>query len=538
MFAETDAFHKKRILLILFLMGLVVNLTVVFLIKTPGYMDAEYYTSGAKQLFHGKGFYEPFLWNYLDQPSGLPHPSHTYWMPLPSILAAGGMFLAGSDDFFSARLLFLPLAAAVAVITALIAWRLGLGLRQGAFAGGLAIVSGFYLPYLTLPESFSLYMLLGGGFFLVAFPKNKRLSEHPGLCFLLGLLAGLMHLSRADGMLWLFGGLGLVLLDVFQKPRNKNWLIVLACLGGLMMGYGLVMFPWYARNLQEYGQLMAPGGSRTLFLTDYNQTFVFPADQLNFQAWWQQGWQLHIADRFKALQSNLMTLLGVQGLVLLFPLILVGGWTLRKQRMVWVGFVAWGATLLVMTIAFPYSGARGGFFHSGSAIQPLFWALVPAGMDGLIDRGVEKRGWNASQARLVFSAGTILICALISGFLFSTRIWGNTGADWNLTWQAHQQVEDTLVEFGADFEDVIMVNNPPGFHVATGFPAVVIPDGDVETLIKVAKTYQVKYLALDRNTVSGLVDLYRNPKNFPGLHYLGSKNEVRYFIFQLTEINQ
>jgi hypothetical protein len=40
----------------------------------PGYMDAEYYYAGAIRLHEGYGFTQPFLWNYLDEPAGLPHP--------------------------------------------------------------------------------------------------------------------------------------------------------------------------------------------------------------------------------------------------------------------------------------------------------------------------------------------------------------------------------------------------------------------------------------------------------------------------------
>jgi hypothetical protein len=73
-------------------------------IKSPGYMDAEYYTLSAIQMAEGKGMTQPIIWNYLDDPSGIPHPSHTYWMPAPSILALSGMLVTGKPDFNSGRL--------------------------------------------------------------------------------------------------------------------------------------------------------------------------------------------------------------------------------------------------------------------------------------------------------------------------------------------------------------------------------------------------------------------------------------------------
>jgi hypothetical protein len=58
---------------ILFILGLMVALVVVALQPVPGYMDADYYYAGGKQLAGGQGFSDPFIWNYLDHPQGLPH---------------------------------------------------------------------------------------------------------------------------------------------------------------------------------------------------------------------------------------------------------------------------------------------------------------------------------------------------------------------------------------------------------------------------------------------------------------------------------
>src|SRR5512140_3710109 len=87
----------------------------------PGYLDSDYYFAGGVQLATGKGFTEPYLWNYLDDPSGLPHPSHSYWMPLSSIIAAAGMWITRSESYAAGRIGFLLLAALVPVTTAALA---------------------------------------------------------------------------------------------------------------------------------------------------------------------------------------------------------------------------------------------------------------------------------------------------------------------------------------------------------------------------------------------------------------------------------
>jgi hypothetical protein len=71
--------------LILFVIGLILPFAISRFQHLPGYMDADYYFAGGLELAKGNGFTQPYLWNYLDDPQGLPHPSHTYWMPLASI---------------------------------------------------------------------------------------------------------------------------------------------------------------------------------------------------------------------------------------------------------------------------------------------------------------------------------------------------------------------------------------------------------------------------------------------------------------------
>jgi hypothetical protein len=105
----------RYIYLVLFILGLGMTSLASLFQTAPGYMDADYYFATGIQLAGGKGFTEPFLWNYLEQPGSLPHPSHAYWMPLASLLAGLGLSLVGNFDFTSARLRFLFVAGLVPI---------------------------------------------------------------------------------------------------------------------------------------------------------------------------------------------------------------------------------------------------------------------------------------------------------------------------------------------------------------------------------------------------------------------------------------
>ncbi|MEA3350804.1 MAG: hypothetical protein U9Q82_09305, partial [Chloroflexota bacterium] len=193
----------------LFILGLSGALLLSAFQPAPGYMDSEYYFATAMRIAGGKGFSEPFLWNYLDDPQNIPHPSHAYWMPLTSLLAAAGMRVFGTFTYLAAQSGFLLLAGLISPLTALLSYRLNRDRFLAILSGLLAVFSVFYLPFLVVTDTFAIYMLLGVLFFLLLSPSpTLPRTPAPGLKhhrfflpLLLGLIAGLMHLSRADGVL-------------------------------------------------------------------------------------------------------------------------------------------------------------------------------------------------------------------------------------------------------------------------------------------------------------------------------------------------
>ncbi|HEX7975434.1 MAG TPA: hypothetical protein VF498_13585, partial [Anaerolineales bacterium] len=387
--------------LFLFLLGLGAALAVAAFQHTPGYMDADYYYAGGLRLAQGQGLSEPFLWNYLDDPAGLPHPSHAYWMPLASFLAAAGMLVTRAVGFDSGRLGFVLVAGSLPPLTALLAYSLTNRRDSAMLAGLLAVFPAFYLPFLPTTDNFGLYMLLGGMWLAVLGLEGRASSLQP---VALGLLAGLMHLARADGVLWL--GISLLAVGFRQRrtvssgmppadptlrppsPRAR----ILASLALCLLGYLLIMGPWMLRNLAAFGSLLAPGGGRALWVTQYDELFAYPASLLTPAHWWGAGLGSLLRARLAAFGQTLESAFAVQGQIFLSPLVLLGFWRMRQDSRVRWGGLAWLITFLALTLAFPYQGARGGFFHSGAAVQPLIWALVPVGLEAFIGWGQRRRG--------------------------------------------------------------------------------------------------------------------------------------------------
>jgi hypothetical protein len=515
--------------LILALLGLLAAAFVAAFQPTPGYMDADYYYAGGMQLVTGHGFSEPYLWNYLDDPAGLPHPSHGYWMPLASLLAAAGARLFGPGSWSAARIGFLAVAASIPPLTAALAFSFTSRRALALTSGLLAVFSGFYLVYLPLPDTFGIYILLGGLFFLTANRKSIS-STIPSIvnALLLGLIAGLMHLARADGVLWLLLGFLAILFQPLQS--RKPFPFQLLRFAFLVAGYLLVMAPWFLRNVSAFGSALAPGGSKMLWLTAYDQIFSYPANQITFSAWWQSGVNAILKVRAWALGLNLANAFAVQGGIFLWPLGLAGIWHLRHDRSVRLAFLAWLLTLAAMTVVFPFAGARGGFLHSGAAMQMVWWALVPIGLDKVIEWGVRRRGWKPARARIVFPAILLALTALLTGFISAGRLGAGSGQAWGHEQTAYRQVKEFLALHGMSDGEVVIAANPPGFWLATGHPAIALPDGDSQTVLALSRRYGARYLLLEEGSVTQrLKGVYDHPDEFPGLSYLGEVEGARVF---------
>jgi hypothetical protein len=377
-------------------------------------------------------------------------------------------------------------------------------------------------------------MLLGGVFFLTLelFIKPRK-AQHEALAALfLGGLSGAMHLARADGILWLvIGGAALILSrqrvsdEEDAAPAGRDDLRRLfLLLVYLLTGYLLVMGAWFGRNLAEFGQPLAPGGLRALWMLDYDELFAYPPNQLTFGRWWASGLVEILSVRLSALGLNLGNTLAVQGQIFLAPLVLLGGWRLRGDLRVRIGLLAWGLTLVSMTVFFPFPGSRGGFFHSGAALQVLIWALAPVGLDAFVKWGNRRRGWNVRQATVIFGSGLVAIAFGLSVVVVQRRVIGAdfSSPAWVQSDQVYSEIEVALQEAGAELGEPVLINNPPGFYLASRRPAVVIPDGNLETLLQAAAHYQVDYLVLEQNHPRPLEPLYQAPGNRPGLVYLTS----------------
>ena len=539
----------QRDLLTLWFGALLVLVLAAGFITHPGYVDAYYYFGGALQLARGAGFTEPYLWNYLaaGQPGvGMtpPWPSHLYWMPLASILAAPFMALAerlagtalpNAILFRMAQVPFMALAATLPLLTYGVAWRLSRLRRHAVAAALLTLIAPFYFAYWFSTDAFAVYALAAGMALWAAAAAGEtgELKRACGWALGAGLGAGLAHLARADGVLVLLvAGAWLA-----WERRRTGWRSVATVLSVLGAGYLLVMAPWFWRNWLQVGQPLPAGGTQTLWLRHYDEVFNYPAN-LTPADYFGSGWKLILASKWTALQSNAASLAVVQGGVVAFPFVLAGLWRCRRVPLVALSVIYGLALFALMTLAFSFPGARGGYFHSGAALLPVFGAAALVGLDAVVEAAARRLPhWQPDKSKPVFTMLLVASTLGLTAVVFGLRVIGPDPQ--RPAWMQQDVVVYSEANTWLTAHDtgvgLAVVNNPPGWTYWTGRPAIVVPNGDVAVLLRAMDDYDARWLVLDQNFPAGLAELYAAPESEPRLRLrvrLGAANEPAVYLLE------
>jgi hypothetical protein len=569
-----------RDLFALFAFALLIRLLAALPQQQPNYMDAAYSYVNALNLAAGRGFVEDFVWIYLDDPGPPPHPSHLYWMPLTSILAWLGM-IAGGSNYRAAQVPFILTSALLAPITYAVTCTISRQRWPGWLAGLLAIFSGYYFPFWTAIDNFTPFAVVGSLALLAAWwamnnenyklqiaKSNSQIANRKSQIAILALIlagtfVGLAHLARADGFLLLIAIILACFLPLFHRsgrpPEARRRRHAAAGTQAsritrhasrrrrhasithhssritfpLLLGYLLIMTPWFIRNWLVIGAPLPTAGSQTIWLTNYDELFSY-GRELSAQTFFAQGIDPVLQGRWWALTTNLQTVLAVWGMIFLSPLAVVGFWHLRRHRLIQlVGFYAL-LLFITMTLIFAFPGARGGLFHSGAALLPFIYAAAVVGLDNAIDWvAARRRHWNARLAKQFFGVAVVIMAILLSGFIYYRRVIKNN------TWNHADRLYPVIAEWVSEQNPAatVMINNPPAYRYHGGGLSVVVPNEDIETTLRAASRYRVDYLVLERNHPVALTGIYNQASTPPQLSLVetfaeGTGNEV--YVFEIV----
>ena len=388
-------------------------------VNGPGYTDSFYHLNVANSLLAGDGFVDHYLWTYVDAPESMPAPSYRYWMPLTSVLAAVGMALtAAPDSFQTAQFLFILATAGAGAVAYLLAFMLGGARRHAWVAGLLTVMGGYFSPRWGAIDTFAPYALFGSLCLLLIGMSAKSQGQRLPYAALSGVLAGLCHLTRPDGLLMLVTAL---LVSIWQpgmrsrmdRNRGLSAALILAC-------YVLTMFPWFLRNLNATGAALPAGGLRAIWFREYDDSFNYPNDA-SPRSFFSDGLETLARTRAIGMANGIGTFVAVEGVIVLAPFMLIGLWCRRRHPLLggfW--FCAIGIHLL-MCLVFPLPGYRGGLFHAVSALFPFWMVLGVMGLDDVIDWIARRRkSWNRAYTKPLYSMTVLIVGATLS-FVIAER---------------------------------------------------------------------------------------------------------------------
>ncbi len=464
-------------------------------------MDSEFYYLGSRQIHNGE-FTIPVLWNYLDNPSGLPTPIFSYWMPFSSLLSTLSMCIFGSS-FLGSRILLVLLSAGLAPFAYWLSYKISFNRFSSFLAGTLAIFSGYYLKFLTIPETILTYMFLGALYFyffgnLISNENKDNIKARE--IVVLGLITGILHLTRVDGIIFLI--LGIILL-IYVRLRNFNddKLKLIRDLSIFIGSYILVMSFWFVTNFHFYQTIFSPASSKAMWIATYDDTFIYPASELNMTYWLKNSISLRPGQIYEALKMNLGTLLGVQMMVFGLPLFVLGIKKNINSPKLRIGIIYYCLIFILMTIIFPLAGSRGGFLHSASAIQIFVWILMADGLQDFFKWGIRTRNWNLQRSQKMFGSAFLIIVIVFTMIVYKNDVIGDSFQEikWIQDYKRYQSVEEEIARTTNDRKDVVMINNPLGYYYSTDRWGIVIPNSEVDQFLEVINKFGVRYIVLDNN---------------------------------------
>ncbi len=467
----------RRDAAILACLALVLGGLLALTIHQPGYTDAYYYFNAAQRWSEGDELTDAALWTYLAAPDRLPAPSHLYWMPLASILEAAALRIGGSvSPGLAFHLAQFPM---VVCFAGLVVTAYGLGIligqsrRTGWLAGLLTLFSGFYFAYWFTTDTFAVYGLVGALALLTIGLGHAR--QRIGYWIAGGILCGLAHLARADGLLLLAVLLIMAIWPCLLRipgtsPSAKRaWRTGITFAVSGLIAYLVIMSPWFVRNLNVVGSILPVGGFQTAWMRSYDEIANYPpgASLSEFLSW---GVGNILQSRWSALVTNAQTFIAVEGVILLTPFMLIALWRRRFDPLL-SPFAVYALGLhAAMTLVFAFPGARGGLLHSASALVPFWMVLGALGLDDALAWLAKQRRWRLTQAKQVFGVALIGYAIVLSVSLAAGKIAG-----WNAEGAAYRLIGAALPP-----HSVVMVNDPPEFYYFTGLAAVVVPNDPPE----------------------------------------------------------
>ncbi len=541
--------QRRRDYLLLLGLGLLLRGITAALFDQPGYIDAAYYYDVAKNIATGHGFTEDFILTYLNPPAGVIHPSNLYWMPLASLILVPFFWVFGVS-WHVAEIPNVLLSGTLPLLAYWMGWEFLHSRRCALGAALLTLCGGFYYPlYFIFSDNFGLYAWTAG---LALLFIGQGAQGRPRRFALAGLWIGLAHLARPDAPLLL-----VIALIVFAATRYNAWrhakhpekvgtrpaVLPWASLIMLVACYLLIVTPWFLRNLAVAGTILPSAGTKTIWLTTYNDFFSYGKD-LSLQSYLAWGWGHILLSKLMALAQNAFAILAILEFVPA-PLVAIGLWKLRRTMLALPFLLYLLLVYLGLSLVFTFPSLRGTLLHSFIPLLPLLSLAAIFGLDTTIDWLARRRPGPSAQRRAAGRRRVYLSAAILLSAVLSISIIVANMASWDTTYHLYQQAGRMIAQDYAKRSDnlnttygqnasasilpIVMVADPPDYYHATGQHAIAIPDQDVAVILQAANRYGADYLLLEALHSQAQDALWAGTESAPRLTLLWASAAARLY---------
>ncbi len=490
---------------LIFVVALLVRTWAAAQMPFPTPEDATYYWGAARNLVAGHGLTSDAIWSYVTPARaagggwsiGFPRPAFEIWLPLPALLAAIPMALAGSTAYGPALLVPVITGALVPVL----AWRIAADVaeerqlspdRARTLALGSGLVAAIWLP-LVLPGATLDSTSPFGVPALAACLLMVRLARRPparlldGRVVALGVAIGIAYLSRNEaawiGLAWL-----VIAARAFRGAGTRAVIgpVVVAGLVALA-----VVSPWLVRSWLVFGSPLPGQAALNAFsLTGYD-IFAW-SDRPTLARYLAAGAGELVGQRVTAFGHNLGDVLLLPG----FPISLLGLAalpTIVRLRSLGPLLLLSVLTFAATTLLFPVATTWGTFLHAAVPALVLLLVAGLAGLDSAIAAIGRRRAWTRPVAWLgpLFAGfGAVLFLAL------GIPAYAGQASGVETRYAA---LPGRFATLGEPLDPALPVisNHPMWLAEANGLRALALPNEPISSVLDLARTYGARWVVLD-----------------------------------------
>jgi 4-amino-4-deoxy-L-arabinose transferase-like glycosyltransferase len=496
--------RRYTTLLLICLGALLLRLILLAFVEHPGIADSNHYYNLGRLLADGEGYNIDYIWQYNNPPDELVHPDD-YWMPLTALFPAASMFVLG-QSVQAAVLPFVIMGALVPLVAYAAARQFGCTETISLLlAGASALLPEFVLNSLRTDTTMPNVLLVCTSILLL----THGLRQGSGWVFAgSGITAGLAYLVRSDSSLLL--PMLVVTLLVYalwgrnlSRPAGWRYAILVPLLALL------IALPWSLRNLQLSGTISTPKLEQMFYLTDYREHNVY-STELNLQTLLASQTPLQLIGK-RLFEMAASIKLMYTTLDVFLPVAVAGGLLLLFAARDRDRFLTLAPTLILLggmfvfyTVLVPFKSQGGSFKKAYLTIIPLLLPLAGYALERAIHDPRLRTG--AMLLGLIFlGANAVELVRADMRFLHTYLQYMDATV---------QQVHN-LPDTNGDGEIILMAQDPFMLRFF-GIRSVIMPMEERDTILEVARRYEVDYLMM--------------PPDRPSLDplYLGTETDARF----------